>query len=107
MNCLLQPRRAFERFGFVGAFPGEWDIVAAEVTVGGGLAVDGFAQAEVTDDRAGAQVEVFSARIGEAVVYMSFHSDGGYNLDDLFLYLSQYSTGCNEIRHTDRNPGFL
>jgi cobalt/nickel transport system ATP-binding protein len=33
MNCLLQASRAFERFGFVGAFSGELDIVAAEVTV--------------------------------------------------------------------------
>jgi hypothetical protein len=59
MNCLLQASRAFERFGFVDVFPGEWDVVAAEVAVGGGLAVDGFAQAKVTDDRAGVQIRVF------------------------------------------------
>ncbi len=52
----LQPRRALKRFSLIGAFPGELDIVAAEVAVGGGSAVDGLTQFQVADDRAGAQV---------------------------------------------------
>jgi hypothetical protein len=55
---ILYNPASLEGFGLVGASPGELDIVAAEVAVGGGLAVDRFAQAEVTDDRAGAQVKV-------------------------------------------------
>jgi hypothetical protein len=57
---VLQPGSAFERFGFVGAFPGEFDIVAAKVAVGGSLPKDRFTQVQVTDDRAGTQVKICS-----------------------------------------------
>jgi len=56
----LQPSRALERFCLIGAFPGEFDIVAAKVTIRGSLSEDRFTQAKVTDDRAGAQVKVLS-----------------------------------------------
>src|SRR5580704_13992486 len=40
-----------------GVLPAELLLVAPEVTVGGGAAVDGPAQVEVADDGGGAQVE--------------------------------------------------
>ena len=54
-KSVLQPSSALERFGLIRIFPGELDVVAAEVTVGCSLPVDRFAQAQVTDDRTGAQ----------------------------------------------------
>ena len=36
---MLQPCRAFECFSFVRIFPGELDVVASKVTVGGGLPI--------------------------------------------------------------------
>ena len=44
------------------------NIVAAEVTVGGGLLIDRLAQAQVTDDRAGAQVEVLGDERGDLFI---------------------------------------
>jgi hypothetical protein len=57
-SLILQSRSALERFRLIRILPGELDVVAAEVTVGSSLPVDRFAQAQVTDDRAGAQVKV-------------------------------------------------
>ena len=53
----LTPARGGERLGAVGALPGEVRIVAPEMAVHGGLAVDGSAQVEVADDGAGPEVE--------------------------------------------------
>src|ERR1044071_8408776 len=55
----LQSSSLFQRVNLIGALPGELDIVAAEVTVRGGFLIDWFAQAQVTDDRAGTQVKEF------------------------------------------------
>ena len=46
-------------FCTAGIFPGQIDIVATEVSVRCGLAIDGPAQVQVMDDGAGAQIEVF------------------------------------------------
>jgi hypothetical protein len=51
-------RGGLQRGGLVGAFPGEFRLVAAEVAVGGGLLVDRAQQVEHLDDALGAQVEV-------------------------------------------------
>src|SRR5688500_20356039 len=59
-KLLLQPRSALQVLRLIGAFPWELDIVAAEVTIGGGLLIDRLAQAQVTDDRAGAQIKEFA-----------------------------------------------
>src|SRR5690554_5960225 len=52
----------------VGALPGQIQVVAAEVAVSGGLAVNGPAQVQVTDDRAGAQIEVFRDQAGDLLI---------------------------------------
>src|SRR5690606_8894570 len=48
--------------------PGQIQVVAAEVAVSGGLAVNGPAQVQVTDDRAGAQIEVFRDQAGDLLI---------------------------------------
>src|SRR5579863_4135867 len=55
---LLQSGLGAELVGLVGAFPGEAVAGAAEVTVGRGRLVDRAAQVQVTQDGAGAKVEV-------------------------------------------------
>ena len=39
-----------QNFGLVGLFPGEFGFFTAEVTVSGGLLVNGTAQVQVRDD---------------------------------------------------------
>jgi hypothetical protein len=56
--CVITNQGALKRFCLVSTFPGEFDIVAAEVAVGGCLLIDRFTQAELTDDRAGARIEI-------------------------------------------------
>ena len=51
-------RVGFECLGLVGRFPAEFRFIAAEMTVGGGLGVDGAQQVEHLNDAARAQVEV-------------------------------------------------
>ena len=48
----------FKYGGFIGLFPGEFNIRAAEVAVSGGLAVNGAPQVKILDDSRGAEVEV-------------------------------------------------
>jgi hypothetical protein len=50
------------------SFPGELGLFAAEVAVGGGLAVDGAQQVQHLDDALGAQVEVGFHQLGDFVV---------------------------------------
>src|SRR5215216_5703807 len=64
----LQPCSALQRFGLISALPGELDIVAAEVTIGSGLLIDRLTQVQVTDDRAGAQVEEFVDESGDIFI---------------------------------------
>src|SRR5882757_2914896 len=47
-----------ERQGFVGSFPGEFGLLAAEVAVGRGLLVDRAQEVEHLDDALRPQVEV-------------------------------------------------
>ena len=72
----MTTRGALQCFCFICAFPAELDIAAAEVTVRGSLTVDRFAQAEVTDDCAGAQVE----ELVDARGNLFMRSSGGANL---------------------------
>src|SRR5947209_10897326 len=58
--CLL-----LEGGGFVGRFPCEVGVVAAEVSVCCGLAVDGTAQVEGLDDALGRELEVVAHERGE------------------------------------------
>src|SRR5688500_7974931 len=60
--------RRFQGVGFVGLLPGEVEIGAAEVTVGGGLAVDRTAKIEGVDDRGGAKVEVLAHEVGQLLI---------------------------------------
>jgi len=43
-EMILQSSRGFQCFSLISAFPGEFNIVAAEVAVGGCLPVDRFTQ---------------------------------------------------------------
>src|SRR5215208_4980925 len=54
----LQPCRLPQRLGLIGPLPWELDIVTAEVPVGCRRAVDRSPQIQVSDDRAGPQIEV-------------------------------------------------
>src|SRR5581483_6262360 len=54
----LGPRLLGELGGAVGALPGQVEVAAAEVPVGGHLAVDGPAQLQVADDAHRREVEV-------------------------------------------------
>src|SRR6185503_21165788 len=47
-----------EGVGLVGLLPGELGLLAAEVTVGGGLLIDGAQEVELAHEGAGAAVEV-------------------------------------------------
>src|SRR5215831_16256031 len=57
-----------EGLGLVGLLPRELGVLAAEVTVGGRLLVDGAQEVELLDERAGAAVEVGAHDLGEAVL---------------------------------------
>jgi len=59
----LQSCGLLECISLISAFPGELDIVAAEMAVSGGFAIDGFAQALVTNDRAGSRRGVTFAHL--------------------------------------------
>src|SRR3954465_13819013 len=61
-------RRLFECECFVGRFPREFRLLAAEVAVGGGLLVDRAQQVEHLDDALGPQVEVGLHELREFVV---------------------------------------
>ena len=54
----LEACRLAQQVGLVGLLPGSVDVVAAEMTVGGRLAIDRAAQVQVADDRARPQVEI-------------------------------------------------
>jgi hypothetical protein len=64
----VQPGGDAQRSGGSRVFPGQGDVVAAEVAVGGSLPVDGPAQVQVADDGAGAQVEVLLDQRGDLLV---------------------------------------
>ena len=80
--------RCLERFNLVGALPGEIQVIPAEVTVGGRLAVDRVAQVEVMDDRARAQVEDLADGFGDLLI---IHRAGaeGFHVD------------AERVRHAD------
>ena len=50
-------QRSLDGLCHIGALPGQIQLGAAEVTVGGGLAVDGAAEIEAADNGGGAQVK--------------------------------------------------
>src|SRR5512143_2234066 len=54
--------------GLVGRFPGEFGLVASEMTVGSGLAVDRPQQVEHPDDSFRPQVEMRLHELGDALV---------------------------------------
>src|SRR3990172_8827636 len=54
----LEPCSFPQLFTLVQPFPGEFNVITAEVTIGGSLAINGLAQVKVADDRAGAKVKV-------------------------------------------------
>ena len=56
-----------ELFCFVGALPGQVQIITTKVTVVRHLAVDRAAQVQVANDGAGAEVEVSPGRAGRSV----------------------------------------
>src|ERR1051325_7268354 len=62
---LSESRVAAQRLGLVGPLPGKLGLVAAEVTIGGCLPVDGPAQVEGLDDAARRQLEVRAHDIRE------------------------------------------
>src|SRR5690606_15137548 len=63
-----EPRGGAQRGDAVEPLPGEAGQLAAEVPVGGRLAVDGLPQVEVAHDRAGTQVEGLEDRRLDGVV---------------------------------------
>ena len=60
LKVKLQPCGLLQSLSLICLFPGEFNIVAAKVTISGGLAIDRSAQVKVADDRAGAQIEIFT-----------------------------------------------
>ena len=78
-NLKLQPCGLLQSLSLIRLFPREFDIVTAEVTIGGSLAIDGAAQVKVTDDRAGAQVKVFADERGDLVI-CNFCSAEGFDI---------------------------
>src|SRR5512143_1334295 len=63
-----QARGLAQHLGLVGRFPGEFGLVAPEVAVGSGLAVDRPQQVEHAHDALRAQVEVRLHELGDALV---------------------------------------
>src|ERR1700678_2455220 len=64
----------------VGCFPGEVRFGAAEVAVGGGLAVDGAAEVEALDDSFWSQGEVFADEFGQ-LGFAYFAGAEGFDAD--------------------------
>ena len=72
-------------------------IVAAKMTISSDLTEDGLAQAQITDDGAGAEVEVFNNQrsdllVGDLAGAEGFHIDDGF-LDALFNKLVVVKAG--------------
>jgi hypothetical protein len=86
----LKPRSALQRLGLIGALPGELDIVAAEATVGGRLAIDRLAQSRVTEDHPGGPSKNSLIR-----AETPFKSVSGFTARDLVLeYDSTFVSRC-------------
>jgi len=47
LKLYLQPGSTLQCLSLIGAFPGELDIVAAEVAVGGSFAIDGLCRLRI------------------------------------------------------------
>lgn len=59
LDARLEAGFLSQDLGFVGAFPGRFDVVAAKVTVGRRRPVDGTAQIQLVDDVGRSEVKVF------------------------------------------------
>jgi hypothetical protein len=87
----------------LGGLPSEVRVVATEVAVGGGLLKDGSSEVEVSDDSAGAEVEVVLDDLGDLGIGLAgagaydfnqkerARDENGYKLDD--------ASGSSETAH--------
>src|SRR5579884_674442 len=104
-----------QQVGLVGDLPRRVDVVAAEVAVGCRRAVDRPAQAQVADDRAGAQVEVPRDQLADHVLVdvrgaesLEVHAQRVRHADrvgDLHLEAVGQARGHDVLRHVARGVG--
>ncbi len=116
MRIAIRPSGCLQPGGFpqferlVDALPGELGKFAPEVTVVGGEVVNGAAQIEVADDRAGAQVKVLVHQGGDLIFGddagaegLNVHRDGARHADGVsHLDLAACGQSCGD--HVLRSP---
>lgn len=65
---VLETSRFSQSISLIRPFPAKLDVVAAEVAIGSGLLVDGFAQVKIPDDGTRAQVKGLGDQLADLLI---------------------------------------